>query len=333
MSKKEQHQDCFTPAILLIVMLGVILLVIIVALFKYFQLSRIQKAIENAWFTPGTCLGELDSLRCKLHYDNELAPPPTATVPTDFSFKLARRLIDYVARVSLFNQPLVHPPGHTPIYASKNHPPFCRGWSSGTTLVFAFRATVTHSEIQDDLSAEQVDFDTHRLLRTSRQEEPNIFGARSYVHAGFASVYRRYQAEILDVIQKHQPTLVLFCGHSLGGTVATLMSLALAELRSALFPFVNQVCGYVFGTPRVGNGHFDARLQATPNLTFWRMVNAADNIQDLPLRVTPNFKFPRDQPFYYEHAGREHRYDDNRGSWRTNHNLANYIHQCTTPEN
>jgi len=212
-------------------------------------------------------------------------------------------------------------------------PTFGVAWVSGTALVLSFRATVTHREIQEDLNAWQVTWANsapvmHSIPKTAG--ELNIEGSEPYVHAGFYAVFLQFIDRVLDTIGLHQPEVVLLAGHSLGAAVATLMTVRLAELKGAdeRMATVRQIGGYVFGTPRVGNASFDKKLRSERGVsTFWRVANDADDIQQLPMRVMPNLRFPAHNPLFYEHAGPGHVYYSQWGTWRTNHFLPNYVAQ------
>ena len=95
--------DCFVPAILLIIMLGVLLLVLIIALVKCLQMGQFQRAIRNAWFSQGVCEGREKTDECHLHHVDDLGLPPTAVIKREFDPKLARLLADYVTRIDSSN--------------------------------------------------------------------------------------------------------------------------------------------------------------------------------------------------------------------------------------
>lgn len=317
--------------ITLLIFLGVLLSICIAAAFKYFQLYRLQQAIENAWFPAGVCNGREDTADCKLHADDNLPPPPTQILQPQFNRKLARRLADYVCRIELVEGTHVDaPPKHkqVAVYKPRSGPAFGIAWTyERDTLIIAFRCTITHSEVQDDLMAWQVDFDTGKVPIDPADENtaPDTHGKRAQVHSGFHDVFKRYRGEVLDTVHAQKPKIVLICGHSLGGAVATLMSLYVAENVKDI-----EVGCYVFGTPRVGNPKFDDRLRAAHRLTtLWRVANQADVIQTLPLIVTPNFRDPSQNPLYYQHAGPTFEYLANWGSWRTNHAMQNYTNHVS----
>lgn len=104
---------------------------------------------------------------------------------------------------------------------------------------------------------------------------------------GFSSVYKSLR--VADA--KNGPTLRNFvesiseaetltiCGHSLGGALATLLSLDVA--RNTHFSGSNVLQSYTFASPRVGDHAFaDAYNKAVPN-TF-RIANRMDLVSMLP---------------------------------------------------
>ncbi len=150
--------------IVLLVLMGTLLLVCLVAGIRYIQLSRLQQAVEGAWFAEGLCTGQMDSTDCRLHAREDLGLPPQHILKRQYDRKLARQLADYVCRMELVERlvEVAPPPGHQQVdlYRPKVGPAFGVAWMAGTTLIVAFRATVTHREVQDDLNARQVEFDT-----------------------------------------------------------------------------------------------------------------------------------------------------------------------------
>lgn len=325
--------------VVLLSLLGTLLIVIIIALMKYFQLARIQHAIEHAWYDDGICNGRDVELDCRLHYRDDLTYLPVKLVNSAFDASIARRLSDYVARVEMATENIPVPTNHIEVdkYTPAIGPTFGVAWKyEEDILIIAFRATVTHHEIQEDLMAWQVNFDTGEPFIEKRPQDTDtvstddINGTETLVHSGFYKLLLRYRNDILNTISKHTPKIIYLCGHSLGGAVATLMSLTIAEFienkTDSRVQSVHNVVCYVYGTPRIGNNHLDQRVRNASYLTsMWRIVNLADNIQDLPLHVTPNFKRPSNNVFYYEHAGPAHTYYSNWGTWRTNHFLPNYM--------
>lgn len=314
--------NCFLPSVILASLFGILLLFVIFAMFKYQQLTRILTALNHAWHNDGTCYGMTQVDRCKLYWDDTLGDLPQAIMPTEFNAFLARRAVDYVARIETLKNYVETPPNHTQtkLFMPTDGPAFGVAWMNGTTLVLCFRCTFTQTEVQDDLNAHQVQFDSGVRISAPLSSVPSVSGLVPAVHSGFYEVSHRFLPEIVETMSMTKPKLVFLCGHSLGAATVILLSTILAQA----YPSTKFV-SYCFGTPRVGNGKFHDRVTSLPNLSIWRVVNYYDQIQDLPWPVTPNFQKPFDLPFYYEHAGNQYMYYDNRGSWRTNHSLANYI--------
>lgn len=325
--------NSFWMVFTLLCLLGTLLLVVIVALVKYMQLSRIQEAIEHAWYNEGVCTGRMDELECRLHFTDDLHPFPNQ--PTDaFDRLLARRMADYVARVEMTSK--VVPMNHVEVerFDPRIGPTFGIVWMEGSRMVIAFRATVTHSDFQNDLMAWQIDYNSGEKVETAKAEPINVPGARALVHSGFYRVMMYYLDAILETISKHKPSVIYLSGHSLGGAVATLIAVRISELIAAgdarVVSCTQGVVCYVFGTPRVGNATFDEQVQSASALkALWRVVNSADLIQELLMHVTPNFKKPNHHAFYYQHIGQAYTYTANWGSWQSNHFLPNYISHLT----
>ncbi|HET6374623.1 MAG TPA: lipase family protein [Methylocella sp.] len=72
---------------------------------------------------------------------------------------------------------------------------------------------------------------------------------------------------------------VYITGHSLGG--------ALAQIASAVLGDDQVAACYTFGSPRVGNSHFDLWVK----VPSYRIVNHADIVPQVPLRLPPFFPY------------------------------------------
>ena len=313
-------------------LLGLLLLVVAVAMLRYITLARWQKSIHHAWFESGWCPGD----QCGMESRTDLGLPQVKGT-TDFDLPLARIMMDYVVRIekrsfrNATDADLITPPGHTELerYVPSQYraPPLAVAWRvNGTgTVVLSFRCTVTDEEIQEDLRATQVDWDTGDTCHQPRSlcmSAALVHGDRAQVHQGFYGVYRNYRTLWRDRIQLEQPDTLLIAGHSLGGGLATLTALDMAETMG---PWLRRILVYVCGTPRVGNGAFHTRLKSHPRITLWRLVNDTDLIQNMPPHVHPNLERPDMRPFYYEHTGSEYRFNTNWGAWKHNHFLPVYL--------
>lgn len=136
-------------------------------------------------------------------------------------------------------------------------------------LLVTFRGTSDFGDVLTDISA-----------------IPKDLGEQGRVHSGFHSAY----ASIKDALQA---TLalgcggdaagweVLFTGHSLGGALATLAALDVAQAPTSTPLAGAQVLMCSFGAPRVGDDRFATRYdECVPN--SWRVYSKSDIIPTVP---------------------------------------------------
>ena len=112
------------------------------------------------------------------------------------------------------------------------------------------------------------------------------------VHAGFAESWNSVEEEVLAKFKRAlaivsvdaatglpaEPRAIFVTGHSLGGALATLCAIRMAELCPAGSPGVSM---YTFGSPRVGTSTF-ADYFATKVPHSWRIVNKDDIVPRIP---------------------------------------------------
>lgn len=285
-------------ALIVLLISSVILISFMIFIVVQWQkMLNLEKAIRRAWYDTETCGGP----ECQLTVSDDLwGLTPTKT----FNKNNARTLIDFVARLNLLEDELQVP--NSPIgydliatYKPKVGPIFAAVWMSGNNMIIAFRATSTDEEISKDLNIEQVQWKD------------------MMIHSGFKDVYESFAPQILALIDEKNPKYIYTSGHSLGGSISSLLTIELTPSRF--------VCGYVFGCPRIGNEQCDIRLKRDAP-AFWRVSNRSDLISDMPPVVTPSLKRPDDQLFYYYPAGNEHSFDLNWKTLRNNHFLPLYIY-------
>lgn len=108
---------------------------------------------------------------------------------------------------------------------------------------------------------------------------------RSRVHIGFARAYRSVAPSLLRAVRellRARSRPVLFCGHSLGGALATLASADLVlqpwwgQLRRTQSVLVS-----TFGAPKVGNRAF-CKTYEDLCIAHWRVVAGGDVVARLP---------------------------------------------------
>ncbi|KAL6784853.1 hypothetical protein ACKKBF_B03495 [Auxenochlorella protothecoides x Auxenochlorella symbiontica] len=147
-----------------------------------------------------------------------------------------------------------------------------------STLVVAFRGTVTRKNVLTDLEA----WSTPHL--PSRK---NAYGRTLRVHSGFYRAWRTADlgdrlvsrlAQLLEGCPHGARPRALFTGHSLGGALAVLASI---EFVRRAPQYAAGVSVYTFGSPRVGNGPFATEHRAAvPDC--WSVINNQDPIPRIP---------------------------------------------------
>lgn len=106
------------------------------------------------------------------------------------------------------------------------------------------------------------------------QIAPKEFGG-TYIHRGFY----RYAMALLDImlkeLDKHGGKKLYFCGHSLGGAGALLLSALTKDAYNS-----SQLRLYTYGMPRTGTRSFVTRYQ---DILHYRHVNNHDGVAQIPM--------------------------------------------------
>ncbi|OXX67814.1 lipase [Vibrio sp. V19_P1S1T109] len=106
------------------------------------------------------------------------------------------------------------------------------------------------------------------------QIAPKEFGG-TYIHRGFY----RYAMALLDImlkeLDKHGSKKLYFCGHSLGGAGALLLSALTKDAYNS-----SQLRLYTYGMPRTGTRSFVTRYQ---DILHYRHVNNHDLVAQIPM--------------------------------------------------
>uniref|UniRef100_A0A803MVG9 C2 domain-containing protein n=1 Tax=Chenopodium quinoa TaxID=63459 RepID=A0A803MVG9_CHEQI len=152
-------------------------------------------------------------------------------------------------------------------------------------LVVAFRGTeqARWKDLRTDLMLAPAGLNPERIGGDFKEEVQ--------VHSGFLSAYDSVRTRIMALIKKavgimdddEQPQHKwhIYCtGHSLGGALATLLSLELSSTQLAKNGAIT-VTMYNFGSPRVGNKRF-AEAYNERVKDSWRVVNHRDIIPTVP---------------------------------------------------
>jgi hypothetical protein len=168
------------------------------------------------------------------------------------------------------------------------------------TVCVVLRGTATASEWQKDFDYVQTE---------------NAIGDGSTVlncHKGFLDIYSEFKNELHETLEKNEIKwdTVLITGHSLGGSLATLITLDLYKKYNTRT--------YVFGSPRVCD------IIPEDIRYMWRVNNTSDIVPNIPLPVMPNVK-NHENPYRYTHGGTSVEFTNNRSSLTNSHLLPVYL--------
>ena len=128
-----------------------------------------------------------------------------------------------------------------------------------------------------------------------------VVGAGGLTEDGFTAVYRSLRCgvatgtlsakdSIKSYLDKGTATAVTVCGHSLGGALATLLTLDLKLNTSSRAPTI-----YTYASPRIGD-HLFARSYNAAITASYRIANRQDIVPNLPPIL----------PFPYEHVNAQY---------------------------
>jgi triacylglycerol lipase len=171
------------------------------------------------------------------------------------------------------------------------------------SLIIAFRGTKSDLDWLADIKIEQVLF-------------PYAMDGGS-VHSGFLSIYKSCREMIIEIVKEKIATKKIFLtGHSLGGSLATLLGYDLA---------MNGVCNpnvYTFGAPKVGNLKFKEQYDEHVRQSI-RFANLYDIVP-----LSPPFKVevkPLNLHLEYAQVQKTITFAINKGSIKKSHHLTTYF--------
>ena len=174
-------------------------------------------------------------------------------------------------------------------------------------VVVVFRGTVDADELRDDAKFLKL------VALRPKAAVDRAMGKVPLAHAGFVAHLgkqgcgERLLATVLKEVAARQrlrkPCAVLLTGHSLGAAAATLLALQLdgSSLRM-------RITLVTFGSPRVGNRHFQRAFDASARLRHYRVQNELDPVARGPWWLP--------FPGCYKHTGHHVWLDASPSWWR-----------------
>jgi hypothetical protein len=140
------------------------------------------------------------------------------------------------------------------------------GWIYDRVFYLAFRGS-------DGIEDIMIDIDV-RMIELENNKGKNIF-----VHSGFQRQFDSIAPMVLHTLINRSKEFdrINCCGHSLGGSLATLAALHFNNLPG------KQITLHTFGSPRIGNKNFTKMFyEASPAIDHWRVFNSRDFITMVP---------------------------------------------------
>lgn len=200
------------------------------------------------------------------------------------------------------------------------------------TLYIMFQSTVSTKEVNHDLQYTQVVLPNWLYPNRSKTIR---------VHKGFLTMFKNVKKQIDGIVKGKEWKRIIIGGHSLGGAIASLLTLYLYNVfyndvgsasSSSTYsssPYNVQIITHTFGKPRVGNNEYTQIFHdmiETQRVSFWRMENSTDIFTHLPTAVVPDLG-DKTKPYLYHHEGISVNFSINMGSIHTNHGLTTMLHQ------
>ncbi|MEH7349070.1 lipase family protein [Gottfriedia acidiceleris] len=171
------------------------------------------------------------------------------------------------------------------------------------SVIIVFRGTKSDLDWLADLKIDQDLF-------------PYVMNGGS-VHSGFLSIYQSCREMLLEIVKEKALSKKIFItGHSLGGSLATLLGYEIA-MTGICNPNV-----YSFGSPKVGNIKFKENYDENVRHSL-RFVNLYDMVP-----LSPPFKVEvKPLNIYLEYVQVKHpiTFSLNKGSIKNSHHLSTYI--------
>lgn len=291
---------CLTSITLCIIFLGIIIIILTISLLLMDRYNNVKHSISKC--IDNDIFGNSQNILVP-YIDSNITFPIIHPDIHCFDVQVARYCADLINRVVVMfcNQTMkgsLQLPDHivlqTTLYYDNNVIGFIGSYDKFVFVVF--RGTVTEQEWKSDFQYSQV------KLATKEHS--------SMCHAGFMNVYSQMKEHIAQTICKLSPDRLFVAGHSLGASLATLVSLDHYQTYN--------VHTYVFGSPRVCD-HIPHGMSY-----FWRINNTCDIVTQLPLSVMPN-KNNKSSPYVYTHGGANIEFTLNMQNLRHSHSMNTYI--------
>jgi predicted lipase len=151
-------------------------------------------------------------------------------------------------------------------------------------IVVSFRGTYSWRDITTNLLVYQSTADWKSKLQDFLPEN-NLVPSELRVHAGFELQYVRLRPKIMNATSslatQYPDYQILFTGHSLGGSLATL---AAVDFHDS-YGFADRISLYTFGVPRLGDSNWARYVNKLPFAQrMYRFHRKGDPVIRLPFQ-------------------------------------------------
>lgn len=179
--------------------------------------------------------------------------------------------------------------------------------SEQKVLVVAFRGTETKAQ---DMLTDAKFLQTRASWMPELEVEDGQDHKQFNIHQGFAdsleAIWPELEERLQTLVSKNYK--IMFCGHSLGGALATLAAhrLAVEYQRDDSRPTPHIHAVFTFGQPRVGN---DVFMEDVDKQLYGRYIRSVNNRDVIAMLPPPNLL--HEYRLNYVHGGREIYFNDN----------------------
>lgn len=99
-----------------------------------------------------------------------------------------------------------------------------------------------------------------------------------YIHSGYFNQTLETYFEVVKYLNVKEKSNVIICGHSLGGTIASILGILLSRHKNLT------IQTYAFGSPKFGDNTCKEKLKKRKNLQINYIVNECDVVCKIPYK-------------------------------------------------
>ena len=155
------------------------------------------------------------------------------------------------------------------------------------------------------------DCDIISLRGTSNLEDILVSMDTSFTHVPDGKIHQGYYNKVMEIIQAYPEltlgTEIIFCGHSMGGALVSILGYLLHKQNPNL-----KIRVYTFGSPMYGDYHLKEYISNQKNIKMINYINVADPVVYKPIDTG------------YKRIGTVKKWKIDSGNDNVNHNIRTY---------